>query len=132
MWAWETEAVPETWKTISKSADEVWATSQYVADSLRRALDVPVHPIHMGFELGPIREIDLGTYGVPAKSFVFLFIFDLSSTLERKNPLGLIAAFRHAFRREENATLIIKVTRGAHHPEDLDRLKRAAKSAARS
>ena len=129
MWAWETEAVPETWKTISKSADEVWATSQYVAASLRRALDVPVHPIHMGFELGPIREIDLGTYGVPAKSFVFLFIFDLSSTLERKNPLGLIAAFKHAFRRKENATLIIKVTRGAHHPADLDRLKRAAKSA---
>ena len=129
MWAWETEVVPETWKTISKSADEVWAPSQYVADSLRRALDVPVHPLHMGFELGPIREIDLGTYGVPAKSFVFLFIFDLSSTLARKNPLGLITAFRHAFRRQENATLIIKVTRGAHHPEDLDRLKVAAKSA---
>ena len=47
--AWETEVVPETWKTISKSTDEVWAPSQYVADSLRRALDVPVHPIHMGF-----------------------------------------------------------------------------------
>ena len=28
---------------------------------------------------------------------MFLFIFDLSSTLERKNPLGLIAAFRQAF-----------------------------------
>ena len=83
----------------------------------------------MGFELGPIREIDLGKYAVPADSFVFLFIFDLSSTLERKNPLGLIAAFRQAFRREENATLILKVIRGALHPEDLDRLNRAAKSA---
>ena len=43
--------------------------------------------------------------------------------------MGLITAFRHAFRPNENATLIIKVTHGAHHPEDLDRLKVAAKSA---
>ena len=127
MWAWETEDVPDTWKTISKSADEVWAPSQFVADSLRRVLDVPVHPIHMGFEPGPIREIDLGTYGIPAGSFVFFFIFDLNSTLERKNPLGLITAFKQAFQSGEKASLIIKVSGGASYPVEFHRLQKEAK-----
>ena len=57
----------------------------------------------------PSERLILASTGSQQSSFVFLFIFDLSSTLERKNPLGLIAAFRHAFRRQENATLILKV-----------------------
>ena len=127
MWGWETDIIPESWKQASKSVDELWAASRFVADGLRRALDVPVHHIPLGFELGPVRQVDLGTYGVPAGSFVFLFIFDLSSTLERKNPLGLISAFKQAFQRGEKVSLVIKVSRGARHPEEFHRLQKEAK-----
>ena len=34
IWHWETEEVPESWKSISRSTDEVWAPSRYIADSL--------------------------------------------------------------------------------------------------
>ena len=56
MWWWETDIVPESWKLASKSVDEVWAASRFVADGLRRALDVPVYHIPLGFELGPVRQ----------------------------------------------------------------------------
>ncbi len=127
MWWWETDSVPESWKLASKSVDELWAASRFVADGLRRALDVPVHHIPLGFELGPVRQVDLGSYGVPAGSFVFLFIFDFRSTLERKNPLGLISAFKQAFQMGEKVSLMIKVSYGASHPEDFQRLQKEAK-----
>ncbi|HKM52579.1 MAG TPA: glycosyltransferase [Isosphaeraceae bacterium] len=127
MWWWETDVVPESWKLASKSVDEVWAASRFIADGLRRALDVPVYHIPLGFELGPVRQVDLNYYGVPAGSFVFLFIFDLSSNIERKNPLGLISAFKQAFQSGEKVSLVIKVSRGARHPEDFHRLQKEAK-----
>ena len=88
---------------------------------------MPVYHIPLGFELGPVRQVDLSSYGVPAGSFVFLFIFDLNSTLARKNPLGLISAFKQAFQSGEKVSLVIKVSRGASHPEEFHRLQKAAK-----
>ena len=127
IWWWETDVVPEHWKLASKSIDELWAGSGFIVDSLHRTLDVPVRHIPLGFELGPVRQVDLGSYGVPAGSFVFLFIFDFRSTLERKNPLGLISAFKQAFQSGEKVSLIIKVSYGASHPEDFHRLQKEAK-----
>jgi glycosyltransferase involved in cell wall biosynthesis len=40
--------------------------------------------------------------------FLFLFVFDYSSTAQRKNPTGLIEAFRHAFAPGEGPQLLIK------------------------
>ena len=53
-------------------------------------------------------------------------MFDMNSITERKNPLGLIAAFRKAFRRGEDAVLVIKVSRGKDHPVEFARLTHAA------
>jgi glycosyltransferase involved in cell wall biosynthesis len=132
IWWWESDVIPEEWKLAAKSVDEVWAASRFVADALRRAIDVPVHCIPMGFELGPVRRLDLGSYGVSADAFVFLFIFDISASFERKNPLGLISAFERSFRRDsarrdEKVKLIIKVSRGERYPVDFERLKKRAK-----
>jgi GT2 family glycosyltransferase/glycosyltransferase involved in cell wall biosynthesis len=127
MWWWETDVVPESWKLASKSVNEIWAASRFVAGGLRRALDVPVYHIPLGFEVGPVRQVDLSSYGVPAGSFAFLFIFDLNSTFERKNPLGLISAFKQAFQSGEKVSLIIKVSRGARYPEEFYRLRKEAK-----
>src|SRR5262249_47183438 len=57
--------------------------------------------------------------------FTFLFVFDMNSVLERKNPLGLISAFRSAFGASTDVQLVIKVSRGQANPHDLARLKAA-------
>jgi len=127
IWWYETDSVPESWKLASKSVDELWAASRFVADGMRRALDVPVHHMPLGFEVGPVRPVDLSTYGVPAGSFVFLFVFDLNSTIERKNPWGLISAFKLAFQNGEKVSLVIKLSRGANYPKEFQRLQKEAK-----
>ena len=127
MWWWETDVIPESWKLASKSVDEIWVASRFIADGMRRALDVPVYHVPLGYEIGPVHKIDLGRYGVPSGSLVFLFIFDFNSSFVRKNPLGLISAFRQAFQSGENVSLVIKASRGAKYPEEFHRLQKEAK-----
>jgi len=55
--------------------------------------------------------LDLSRFGVRPGSFLFLFMFDFHSVMERKNPLGLIAAFKKAFGESEEAALLIKSSR---------------------
>jgi glycosyltransferase involved in cell wall biosynthesis len=49
--------------------------------------------------------------------FRVLVMFDFFSTLERKNPLGAIKAFRRAFNPEDGAVLVLKSVNGQHRPE---------------
>jgi glycosyltransferase involved in cell wall biosynthesis len=49
--------------------------------------------------------------GVP-EGFLFLFAFDYSSTIERKNPVGLIEAFTRAFAPGEGPQLLLKTING--------------------
>jgi glycosyltransferase involved in cell wall biosynthesis len=48
------------------------------------------------------------------------------STAARKNPLGVIEAFRRAFRPCEPVDLVIKVSRGRSFPDDFAALQQAA------
>src|SRR6185295_1611233 len=59
-------------------------------------------------------------------AFTFLLIYDLLSETERKNPIGLIEAFRRAFRRDDRVRLLVKTTNGSERPEDLRRVVDAA------
>src|SRR5436305_7216483 len=47
--------------------------------------------------------------------------------MERKNPLGLFAAFAQAFRRDDKAVLVLKVSRGRRYPREFARLTAAAR-----
>jgi hypothetical protein len=76
----------------------------------------------MGFEPGPIERFDLASYGVPAGSFVCLFICDMNSIIERKNPLVFMEAFQQAFQSGEKASLIIKPSAASSYPEQFHRL----------
>ncbi len=53
--------------------------------------------------------------GVP-EGFLFLFVFDYLSTIQRKNPVGLIEAFKRAFAPGEGARLLIKTINGPLRP----------------
>ena len=64
--------------------------------------------------------------GLPEDAFVFLFVFDFFSTLERKNPLGLIDAFTRAFPEPGRALLYLKSINGSRAPSDLARVREAA------
>lgn len=129
VWYWEMEDVPPEWAERLHWVDEVWAPTRFIADTFRKYVKVPVVPMLPGVELPPFERKPRSAFGLPDDRFVFLFTFDLFSTLARKNPLGLIAAFRKAFRRDEPVDLVIKVSRGDEIAADFATLKAACDEA---
>jgi glycosyltransferase involved in cell wall biosynthesis len=55
-------------------------------------------------------------FRIPANKFVFLFIFDFDSSIDRKNPFGVIDAFMHAFGPAEDVWLYLKSVHGDRYP----------------
>ena len=62
--------------------------------------------------------------GMP-EGFAFLFVFDYRSVFRRKNPLGLVEAFRRAFEPGEGPSLVIKSIFGEQFPAQREQLAEA-------
>lgn len=68
--------------------------------------------------------------GLHPQTFVFLFYFDFHSYMERKNPIGLIQAFRKAFSTKEDVVLVIKCSHSKGAESSLASLEGACQQAA--
>ncbi len=123
---WELDRVPDEWADRLAAFDEVWAPSRFIADAVRPCVAVPVVPMLPGVELPPFAPRPRSHFGLPDGRFLFLFGFDMVSPMARKNPLGVIAAFRRAFRPDEPAHLVIKVSHGEARPANVRALLAAA------
>jgi FkbM family methyltransferase len=112
-WFWELAEFPRReWENSFQYLDEVWVGSNFVLDAVSRVSPVPVVKIPVSLpEHLPIKACDRAYFGIPADRVVFLFIVDFMSIPERKNPHGLIRAFKKAFGPSDQALLVIK---GAH------------------
>jgi glycosyltransferase involved in cell wall biosynthesis len=127
-WNWELEAIPEEWLELVPLFNEIWSPTEFVAQAMRSRMPVPVVKIEPGMAIGRIEGLSKEDLGIPADHYVFLFMFDMRSEFERKNPLAVIEAFRAAFSADENATLVIKTSQGDADPAGLERLKDAVRS----
>jgi glycosyltransferase involved in cell wall biosynthesis len=119
-WWWELSEFPDKWVRNFDYVDEIWAQSRFVQDSISRKSPVPVIWMPQAIEPGPANPALAQMLGVPKEKFSFLFIFDFSSFVARKNPLAVIEAFKQAFgaAKKEQACLVIK-TNGMHsRPRD--------------
>jgi Glycosyl transferases group 1 len=125
VWGWETDHVPERWRGAFGLLDEIWVYSSYVAENLGRAAPIPVRRIPP-----PVSAPDPGhtplDLGIPS-GFRFLFMFDFFSTIQRKNPVGLIDAFRNAFEPGEGPQLVVKTINGVHRSQALEEVLWAAR-----
>ena len=123
VWFWEIEDFPVVYHGAFDHVDEVWAASPFVRDALakvtsKRVFKFPL-PIPTPRADPSISRADLGM----SDRFTFLFSFDFFSVFERKNPLGLIAAFRQAFRPGEGPVLLIKTINGDKRLIELEKLR---------
>src|SRR5258705_3572549 len=53
-------------------------------------------------------------------------MFDFFSSIERKNPLGLIDSYRRAFGPDDGAALVLKSVNGERRLEELELLRAAS------
>jgi glycosyltransferase involved in cell wall biosynthesis len=125
VWAWETDHIPERWQRAEGYVDEIWTYTRYVAQNIGRMAPVPVIPIPIPVVAPPPAPDPFA--GELPDGFRFLFVFDLFSTIQRKNPIGLIEAFRRAFRPGEGPQLVVKTLHGVNRPQEFDELRWAAR-----
>lgn len=130
IWWWEMEQIPDRYGRNADFIDEIWAPTEFIAGAMRTRYRKPVFAMLPGIELQPFDRLPRSHFGLRDGRFVFSFIFDMSSTMMRKNPLGLIKAFRQAFAPDEPVDLVLKVTPQTTQYADLwDRLRTEAAKA---
>jgi len=128
LWLWEVDEVPDDMQAAFGLVDEVWAPSEFVRGTFAPLTRKPVHYFPMPITAPEVPPAsDRTAFGLPHERFVFLFMFDFFSVCERKNPVGLIEAFRRAFAPGEGPLLVIKSINGEHHRLDRERVREAAR-----
>jgi glycosyltransferase involved in cell wall biosynthesis len=125
-WYWEFDSIPDSWVTHAQKVNEVWAATEFVARGLRERLSIPVRTLFPGVQLAPYAQRGKSHFGLSEAPYTFLFVFHMMSVMERKNPLGLIRAFKTAFGEDESVRLVLKTSFGDRHPEQFDVLQKAA------
>ncbi len=124
LWSWELEEFPPELYGAFDEVDEVWANSEFAATAIRAASGaIPVHVVAPGVLIAEPPPFDRTTIGLPPDRPVLGFLFDFDSVFERKNPDGLVHAFRRAFTHVGEAHLLIKSINGDRHLDRLEQLR---------
>lgn len=122
-WAWELPEFPSSLSSAFNLFNEIWTPSSFCADAIAPVSPVPVLKMMHSISL-KTPTITREMLGLPKNKFIFLFVFDLFSVLERKNPIAIIQAFNQAFDPlKEDVFLILKFSNTEHFPEHYTALK---------
>jgi glycosyltransferase involved in cell wall biosynthesis len=127
-WAWELPDVPPDWRHGIPFVHEIWVPSQFTARAVTPiANGRPVHVVPH-----PIAVNTIG-HGAPKPAarvpYTALTIFDMASSLARKNPSAAIEAFRKAFGSDPTTRLIVKASNLSSFPEGRRLIESAVNSA---
>lgn len=109
-WLWELEEFPDEWVPCFYLFHEIWTPSEFISEALRKKTDKPVKtmPYHVTAEVD--ENCSREFFGLPEDKFLFLMMYDSASVMERKNPMGVINAFKTAFSSEDDSVgLVIKM-----------------------
>lgn len=129
-WVWELHAGYASWHGMSRRFRAIWTSSTYSAAGIRTVSAAPVHVVPIVVDLLPApKVIPRADLSLPWDAFVFLYVFDVASTLDRKNPLGLVRAFRKAFSDRSDVQLLLKYHHSERDPEGVRLLERVVRSA---
>ena len=127
-WFWELSQFPSKWRSSFDYYQEIWVASAFCQESIAHISPVPVVKITFPVLIDSVPALpDRSAFGLAEDKFLFGFVFDYLSLAERKNPMGLIKAFRQAFEDREDALLVIKTINAEHTPEKVALLRDLAR-----
>ena len=125
LWYWELESFPARWHSNFDYYDEIWVPSRFCQSAFAAVSPIPVQHITYPMETWEGALRNRARFSLPEGAYIFLFSFDFFSTLARKNPIGVIEAFREAFHPSDNALLVLKSINSAQDPRGSERIQRA-------
>jgi len=111
---WELDSPASCHYLAMDLLDEIWVATEYGVQIYKPHCDIDVVNVGMiAEEIPKVADDKAKDYlrsivDIPENNFVFLTAFDSFSFIQRKNPLGVIKAFKQAFAEDENVTLILK------------------------
>jgi glycosyltransferase involved in cell wall biosynthesis len=107
-WNWELPKLPADWDRGYRFVHGILASSVFVGDAVRRPGGPPVTVVPYHVPEPEPAALTRAELGLPEDAFVAVSIFDASSSVERKNPVGAIRAHRHAFGDCADRVLVLK------------------------
>jgi glycosyltransferase involved in cell wall biosynthesis len=108
-WFWELAELPDEWVKEFEFTDEVWGPSRFICDAVSRKTSAPVIYMPPVVSLSESAGLSRGQLALPEDRYLFLAMFDTNSVLQRKNPLGVLRAFKAAFPTAgESVALVMK------------------------
>jgi len=117
-WNWELSRFPQHWYDRFEGLQEIWVASAFVQEMLSAVSPLPIVKMGVPIVLHPPAQIDRRALNLPTDKFIFLYAFDMLSIPERKNPLGLIEAYRLAFGPDfAHTCLVLKANHLHRFPE---------------
>lgn len=114
VWFWEIAHFPATMHPALDLVDELWVASDFVRESISAATRKPVLVVPIPLEPQPPALLSREDIDLP-EGFLYLFSFDYFSIFERKNPIGVVEAFKRAFAPGAGPSLLIRSINGDHH-----------------
>ena len=137
-WVWELDEFPEEWTRLAYYLDEIWTPSDFsfqaISKAILKTVKIPVTKIPHCISLSPSPEnIPIGKVAVrrdlniPPDVYMFLFIFDFQSEIERKNPFAVVEAFKKAFLPSDKAMLFLKTSHSEFNKKEFYRLLNSVK-----
>ncbi|QEY52870.1 glycosyltransferase [Legionella longbeachae] len=124
LWPWELPEWPESWHHAWNGIQEIWGISQFTSKAYHRA-PVQVRTMPLPVQIDKISSHTRRDFRLPEDAYLFIFSFDFNSTLTRKNPAALIAAFIEAFPPEmTDVGLVIKVHHARANDPQWQKIKR--------
>lgn len=121
-WFWEVELAPPWFAPAFAHVDELWAPTKFIEQTIRSVAPRGVDVVHMPLPITAPAVAEQSS-GIATDRYTFLFVFDHLSVMKRKNPLGLVEAYRRAFPDGGGAALVIKTINADLRTEDAERLR---------
>ncbi|WP_428487104.1 glycosyltransferase [Rhodopila sp.] len=108
VWNWELPILPGDWDRGFSACHVIWTPSRFTAAACSRAGGPPVLICPNHVPAPDPSPLGRDAFGLPSDAFVSLCLFDATSSLSRKNPLGAISAHRLAFGDRRDRILLLK------------------------
>lgn len=106
-WSWEFSKFPVDWYAEFGLYDEIWTLSKFCQSAIGEIAPVPVLRMRPVVEPLLAAPPSRAALGLPEDRFIFYFSLNVLSVIERKNPLGLIDAYRRAFGASAKDTCLV-------------------------
>lgn len=118
VWLWDYAEPSEIMEITAKMVHEIWVPSSVAAHAVAKATDrgvlkVPI-PLDSGAAVASSQIVPRGL----SDEFTFITSVDYDTGFERQNPLGVVDAFRRAFRPGDGPRLVIGTSNAERHPRE--------------